>query len=69
MDHLKGSLESHLKNKNYIRDEKLVLNEEVTEFLKLYPKATQGVDDTYKKIPKFFKPVGFLIFSIFFKKK
>jgi hypothetical protein len=57
MDNLKQGLEEHLKNKCYIRDEKIVLKEEVDEFLKIYPKATHDVADTYKKIPKFFKPV------------
>lgn len=58
MDNLKIGLEEHLKNKCYVRDEKSVLNEEVDEFLKIYPKATCDIDDTYKKIPKFFKPVS-----------
>ena len=58
MDQLKSGLEASLKSKNYVRDEKQMLAEEVAEFLTLYPKATHDVADTYKKIPKFFKPVS-----------
>ena len=58
MENLKKGLEEYLRIKHYVRDEKNVLNEEVDEFLKIYPKATHDVADTYKKIPKFFKPVN-----------
>jgi hypothetical protein len=40
-----------------VSDEKKCLKEEVDEFLKLYPNAAKEPDDSYKKIPKFFKPV------------
>ena len=59
MDNFKKGLEEHLKSKGYVRNEKNVLEQEVDEFLKIYPKATHDVADTYKKIPKFFKPVSF----------
>ena len=58
MDVLKNGLENYLKNKNYVRDEKKILKEEVDEFIKLYPKAAKDTHDSYKLIPKFFKPVS-----------
>ena len=58
MDHLKNGLENYLKKKNYVRDEKKITKEEVDEFIKLYPKAAFDTSETYKKIPKFFKPVS-----------
>lgn len=57
MDHLKNGLENYLKKKNYVRDEKKITKEEVDEFIKLYPKAAFDTSETYKKIPKFFKPL------------
>jgi hypothetical protein len=34
-----------------------VTNEEINEFLKVYPKANQEMPQSYKTIPKFFTPV------------
>jgi hypothetical protein len=64
MDVLKNGLENYLKNKNYVRDEQKILKEEVDEFIKLYPKAAKNSNDSYKLIPKFFKPVSLIFFFI-----
>ena len=43
------------------KDEEKLKQDEINEFFKLYPKATQELSASYKQIPKFFKPVGFKI--------
>jgi hypothetical protein len=39
-------------------DSEAVANEEINEFIKIYPKASQETPQTYKIIPKFFTPVS-----------
>ncbi len=67
MDYLKNGLEEYLIRKNYVREESKILNEEVDEFIRLYPNAAKDIPDTYKIIPKFFRPVS-INFNLFIRK-
>lgn len=58
MDTLKDKLTKHIERKHYLRDEESLLNAEVKEFLKLYPKASEKTEpDSYRLIPRFFQPL------------
>lgn len=58
MDLMKQKLTKYLDKKHYIRDEQSLLESEVNEFLKLYPKAAEKDQAlNYHQIPKFFDPL------------
>ena len=38
-------------------DSEAVANQEIKEFINIYPKASQEMPQSYKTIPKFFTPV------------
>lgn len=58
MDLMKQKLVQYLDKKHYIRDEQSLLASEVSEFLKLYPKAAEKDQaHSYQQIPKFFDPL------------
>lgn len=58
MDELKDNLRNYLNRKKFIRaDSEKTLEKEVEEFIKLYPKASQEVSETYRIIPRFFTPL------------
>ncbi|CAF0877830.1 unnamed protein product [Brachionus calyciflorus] len=58
MELMKNKLTKYLDKKHYLRDEESLLNLEINEFLKLYPKAAEKeVSNNYSQIPRFFNPL------------